>query len=1484
MNPVKFIKRLIGGLNLDVNINEVAPTDFIDGYDIVDRNPRAKNEDGLLQPNLNTKLAYDLGEAEAVKKKYRVTMDLTDLASCDLLFKSTIKGLFYKLEMVSTSYVTGDDAADTFTNIQGAFAGTPDYDDSVLTLVSAVGFLLVFDIVIPFYGYTDYYLTVVNSLGDSYPTAVRIDAVSVEKEGAINPSRFANINNAQQVFATSNNKKPVYLTATASYTSSMFLTFATSPLIQSGEEVYIYSQAGGLNQFSAVVTLQAAFSPNEYFVIGTSNVSLSPSGTYVVVRYWRSLSVIGYAQKDDIKNTWTYTELVRSNKLNFKLYKQIQDALDVTSDGLLYDFTDFLNQIKRLTYKGEVQANGFLKTYNAEGLYNLDTIGEESRLQLGSNTSKVTLSVAASTGLGGKVGYSVGSKKEANYAAFVSFKTPDGAYTTYSKASNVLWLHSSSVFGHIYGADSGRALQIKVEQIPSDIYDYVRVSIIEFTTDSWVGYSLPDIPINGQETIYVGDSGFNSGSYLDFNAAATLLEEIPFVFENARSLLSYINYKLAADVNLYREYDLTEWAKTITLTVGKQEVLINTDAVVTSATATTVNILSGINDYSRCSNANMSLMPYDTYRMCVFIDWENGSPTSTYGINDVSCDPAYTGFIDVALSYTYPNIYYNQLYIEAKGIDMDYVLPDGKILRELVKDVRFGRALCNQQVYTTGLGMNVYKNGSDYYVSGLFDTGSTQVDDKLSLYSPDFQNTNGQFSFSAGDVLKLRKQSPVVTNVGSNRATLMTGVINYSPDTCVISALENITAQSDNSIALYQYTNTGQQIYIRNGAAVQTATPFNVTVTANTEPYLFYYIKEYSSEGAYPQDPTQTRFFVLPQDQWYNSETHTTSTVYKIFGGDAFPTLSAYKIAENATSGTSKNAVVIFWNYNRTNTGLRSGRYPYYTLQDYLENPYLVDPTYEGDRYTYDACFTPRYPFQNQVAFNPLLPQFTNKFSSLYYSGVGFGSDLAGGNRIWKPLNMKNIESKYGAITGIEVLLGQTGTNILIVWQERRLTAQYFDNTANIDSNTGELLIGNGEILGREGQNFTEFGCEVKWAIIKGQTVTGKDVAFWPCLRKSTIMRFGADGTSSIVADISYLINNKTLLALNNTYNNPDEPAFFNGIHATWDNLKMEYILTLRLYPKCIAAGTVAMKGDFLESPTLKWGFDQFPVIYQSRIDNNSSTPPNASWNTFNSYDSEYFEILTLVWNEMDNKFKTYRTFNPKIYGQYNGNFVSSHPTQGNLIYEHNSLPSEAIYYEVETTTSVTATTDPALYRITGAGIQSTFPSPFVPYERQKYIVKINGKKYEVVGTGTNYLQMASVDDDDILPQETITNFSYYVCNSQDPYIQGVCNNAGGRYFHFGNKFTQSDYALKRTEYEAGFDSLGTPITKSFNNMGEETFENGQWWTPIKQDTTLTPTNNEVGLKNVEGIWMKIKSIWRWGKSNKLLTTEIKALETQKTK
>ena len=1489
----KIIKRLIGGLNLDNTPDDLPKSDFIDGYDVVDRNPTNSAEDRYLQPENNNELAYNLRAIEEPQGKiYRITIDILNMIEqeeCTISMK--VYGKYGWDWTLNFNYVAGDTTNDLFTEIEGVFVS---YGLDAPQFVSASATTLVFDVQLSnWFAYTDFFISMFDNANPSavYTVQVLQDAISVEKTGVLVPIEFTNVSSDQQVWATTKSKEIEIITdvsgAAAGASDPFYLNFINPTDIVSGEEVYMYG-----NGVAVYVVLQLGLSAGQYTIWGSidpiTNTNIFSNGDYTIVRNKRTASVIGYARKNYLNDEWSYTELIRSINLNFRTYKQIQAYGMITNNGTIYNWTDYLNQIKRLYYFGEIISQGFLTVYNSDAIYDLDTIGQESNLQLGTNTAKVSLAVATSTGLGGKTGYTNGSKPEACYAAFVRFKTTDGYYTTYSKASNVLWLYNSgNLANHNQGRNSNRAIQISVEQIDFNLFEYFQVGIIQFTSASWVGYSLPEQLVNGNDTIFIADTGFDSESYLDFNDAGTLLEQIPFVFENAKTILPYALYEVAANVNLIKDRDLTEWAKTIQLTARLKQEYLAPEAVITEPRSTAYNIFLGVNEYSKCTNEHTSYMPYDTYRFCVFIDWEDGSPTSTYWIDDVDFDPSVTGFTNSPTSFSSGDYYYNQLYVEATSINLDYILPNGEYLLSLVKDIRFGRALCNSQVYTTGFAVNAFEYpgfpGVDY-ISGFNDT-TTRLDNKLALYSPDFQNTSTVFNFSASDILKTRtviRSSDYVYSTSNRAVTFAHRFISAITSSVSISKLENRATGENATFVRFLHNFGVGNVKIRGAAAVETA-PFDIDTSTIAAGHLFYYIKPYPVVGAYPEPPTRTKFFVIPQDKWFDKQTHTSSTIYSIYGGDAFPTLSAYKEAENENDTLVSNSAIIFWTYNRTNAALRSsvyGGFPYYPIQEYLSRPYLTDPSYSGDQYTYDAIFTPRYPFQNQVAFNPELKQITKLGSSIFYSEQAVSYDLAGGNRLWGAANRKDLESTYGDIIHMEILLGFSETGLLIVWQPERTTAQYFDNTANLKSSAGDLLIGNGAIMARKGVDFTEYGCEHKWTIIKGQNPAGKDVVYWACFRKGAIMRLGADGTADLVGDINNLLTNKTFLALQNIYNNEDIPAHNFGCHAVWNNQTKEYILTLTLVPKTIVKRTYT-DGDWATSGET-WGFENLPVMYKS-IGTNNFDPPFGSWEEHKGYDDDAFQIWTMVWNELDNKFKTFRTFNPKIYGQFNNTYVSSHPNYPNLIYEHNKNKNEALFYCTLMKYEVEAVTNPALFRIEGSGIESILPSiPFTPNERTKWVVKIEGKNFEIVGGGTDYLQMANVDNDDILPDYTFyRDFIYYICNSQDPFIEGVINESVPRYVNFVLKNTQSDDSLKRTEYLAGYDSLGTITTQSFTNKVEEEFYNGESNVQIKADTTNNPTNNEIGDNLVEGKWARFKQIWRWGKKNRVLSTSIAVEEIQ---
>lgn len=1488
-----IIKRLIGGLNLDTNINDVPPVDFVDGYDVVDRNPAGASDDGYLQPENNNELAYDLGSIETQFKGYEVTIDINNIFDTSCIITMQIYGKYGWDWSFDFNYTAGDTPNDLFTEIQNVFS---TYIADVPILVNADSLLNVlvftFDLANTL-SYTDFF---VNFSDDASPSAIYTvvpyaDAISVEKTGVLVPIEFTNINSDQQVWATPKSKEVQEFGCAGESIRPdprFFLNFATPNLFVSGEEVYMYG-----NGIGAYIILQQTITPTQYLVSGSVNPvtddCLFPNGAYTVVKNKRTASVIGYARKNYLNDVWYYTELIRSINLNFRTYKQIQAYGMITNNGTIYNWTDYLNPIKRLYYFGEIVYSGFLNYFNKEAIYDLDTIGRESVLQLGTNTAKVTLSVANTAD---------GAKLEGNYAAFVRFKTIDGAYTTYSKSSNVQWLRSDSVGSHSTTSRTTLSLGIFIEQIDFNLFESVQVSIIHFTDASWTGYSLPEQKINGLSELQIVDSGYNSASYIDFNDANFLLNQIPFVFENAKSILPYALYEIAANVNLIRDRDLIDWARSITLTVRRREYFgfsFGASGILPQNFRDFIG--RGINDLDKCSNEWMSYMPYDKYRFCIFIDWEDGSPTSTYWIDDVSFDPADTGIADGDVSYRIdPSvaIYYYQYYIEADNIDLNKFLPNGEYLKDIVKDIRFGRALCNSQVYSTGLTVAFHDpdalNAYPYAVSGAsaFST-SDLVQGKFVLYSPDFQNTASNFAFNtrAGDKV-ISYQCDYYGYYQPFISPLAQTVVRYSPASVseegVFRTIPTLNGQWTDIGQMTQTINTVPPsastdiIYVRGGVTAELQAPLNYIIDNPCRDT--YYIRPYPPEGAYPVSPENTQFFVVPQDKWFDKLTHNASTVYSIYGGDAFPNPSVYYTAQvTYNAGGAVGLAVLFFSFNRTNASLRSGRYPDITIEKYLSEPYL---TYaDGDSYTYSPAFTPRYPFQNQVAFSRDQTQITKLGASIFYSEQAFSYDLAGANRLWSIGNRKDLESTYGDIIHMEILLGFSETGLLIVWQPQRTTAQYFDNTANLKSSAGELLIGNGAIMARKGADFTEYGCEHKWTIKKGQNSTGKDVVFWACFRKGVIMRLGADGTADLVGDINNLLTNSTFLSLQNAYNNVDTPAHNYGCHAIWNNQTKEYILTLTLVPKTVAKRNYD-DGDWATSGET-WGFENFPVMYKS-IGNNSFEPPYGNWEEHKGYDDDAFQIWTMVWNEMDNKFKTFRTFNPKIYGQFNNTYVSSHPNYPNLIYEHNKNKNEALFYCTlfEYGSPSLIVTNPDLYRIEATNIESILPVPFVPNERTKWIVKIEGKNYEIVGSGTDYLQMSSVDNDDILPAYTFPTlrFNYYICNSQDPYIEGVVNEAKPRYIHYVGKSTQSDDTLKRTEYYAGYDSLGTVTTESFTNKVEEEYYNGESNVQIKMGVTNDPEDNETGQNAVEGKWMKIKNIFRWGKKNRLYILSINAIET----
>lgn len=1514
---VKIIKKLTGGLDKNSNLTDIAPKNYLDAVDITDKSPRGES-DGAKQLNNNTDYAFGAEAIEVRNKKYRyvITKSQTSL-NCSFTFILS-NGSMPWGNVGTILVIYNDSLASTQANIQEAFDAIPTlgaYIDNIVYSGNEFGSdtygTITADIEFQYadLANVDYVINpqiITDANGDlSVVANVLQDCITVDKVGVPQVIKYSNLGNELFVFLTTGLYEPLFFEVQVQYDSlsDTYQIITGGENLQDGDEVFLSGTGteGGISAYFVVNdrgAIQNYFNPvtnTPYF----DNVTVY---TFNAVKYKRTYSSIIRAVKNEVSGLWSTLTLVESIKLNFRIYKQIRDAIITPTDlGTNFDWTDKLNPLRRMLYLGEWMANGFLTVYNPQGLFDLDTIDEESRLQLRQNTSKVTLTPI-------KYG---GTKREATYVAFVRYgRKSDGVLTTWSHVSNTAWVHSNDLNTHVYGATTLMALNILIEQIPLNEFDTAQIGIVEFNDTTYKAYILPDVNVNGLTSINVIDTGDDS-QYVLWGTED--VEQVLQCFENAGNLMDFDNYVIASDVELSLPYDLTEFAQTLELGVSTRNIEAKNDY------ATYANSLWLENTYNNVeymTNYWTSFMPSEWVRVALVIDWENGAPTSYFWAGDVKIDPALKNWQPTDNGTDTINIY--QYFVTATNIDTNYILPDGKYLKDVVKDIRFGIAPIKKEVLATGIAVSTiadsamsalpYKINSQYGES--FGTSYPYPKyDTWMFYSPDFINNGATVQLQAGDVVTsygLAQQniyyvdgSPycIATDYNANTA------ISVSENIAVTNLQTISSGQNGNIIDLrtenpYASANLSTSL---GGVSFQTASDLQDKNIVG-----LYYIRPLNGgDSPYSTDLKNQKYYIVPQDQWYDKQTHNASTSYSIYGGDCFPQKSYYRTIKDTTHAVADKFSLLsgFYSYNRTNGGLRSGSFPNPNIDEFLQggSTYL-------DYYTYDSCFTPRHIFQNGTNYNADALFIDKTIATIYYSGKRLNNALFGNNRIWKFADNGVLENRYGRITDMSILLGTSGNNAILVKQERAVTLQYFNNTGRLVSTTIDVLLGTGDVLGTKGSFLSVGGTAHKFSrAVCLSPQSGKEFDIWFDAFNQTINRFGADGSRVISDNISSFLIQNTTLFKPSEYNNLDTPAKDWGVIGAWDNQKKEYVVTFRGVAKYTTydSGTTYGLGDVVTDGNT-FGFDELPVLFKSKIANNDAAyNDDNAWLRCDSYIDACHQCFTLVWNELDNVWKGFYSFLPNVYGSISNNYVS---TQGVGTYEHNG-ENKAVYY----CSVPELATDGGDISVTYYGI-GTFNIDNTWYQSEDYIIG-NDSGISIVGFwNLTYPFTASTDshigyffydhkvqryyritsflsdsvftidkDEDVYVEgELYTIPLYYsTCNSAQPYIKCVVNEGYPRYFNWGSIELNLEKNPYRVEYEAGLDSLGQKTTQSYNDRDEFEYFQGVAHCQIKNDTTNGNDNNQ-GVQGVEGYWCKEKIFFTPNIKNRLISHNTIIVEQNK--
>ena len=258
--------------------------------------------------------------------------------------------------------------------------------------------------------------------------------------------------------------------------------------------------------------------------------------------------------------------------------------------------------------------------------------------------------------------------------------------------------------------------------------------------------------------------------------------------------------------------------------------------------------------------------------------------------------------------------------------------------------------------------------------------------------------------------------------------------------------------------------------------------------------------------------------------------------------------------------------------------------------------------------------------------------------------------------RFFPPGQFNDYSRNYGPVVHIETLDDE-----FFVIQPRNFSREYFNTTGTITSDTDELVIlGNAGVLARKGATITSYGSLQKWSCVKGRSASGQDVLYWFNAENGLFLKYGGRGAEplSMAKGLNQWFNENSKFVY--SYNTP---AAGRGICGGWNERFQELRYTFRGYRNSPewAVGNLYDKGDVV----IFGGNGFVPVqLYLSRIDHTSSLANQpggntVTWEQISERDSRYYNVFTLVYNEMKDGFTSFLSPKPLIYHRWRNNLLT---------------------------------------------------------------------------------------------------------------------------------------------------------------------------------------------------------------------------------
>lgn len=982
-----------------------------------------------------------------------------------------------------------------------------------------------------------------------------------------------------------------------------------------------------INQIEPFFIVGSLEVEKDTFII--SSTKSTPYGAVQFVYY----NEIGYLQYNETTGAHTYIRLLRSKDIGFTPDYRVDGTGEKRAGVVSLYLTDG-NAEPRVFYfnypyvlDGGLQSNG--------GIYNVSTIGDETRLFSNSLDAQINfIEVKENTGI-----LTCGNKRYTGY-----FLTEGNIPTEYLYPTGPIPIFPKFTTSHIeiqggdYNTRSNKSVVLEINKIPAGVYNYFVLVCIEYQGESFSVKKIQTYSLGADETnIRIEHTGFG-----DLNETV-LLEDVVKLYSKytkVETLKIFSNRMIASNLTEIVDEDLSGWASAITHSLQEK----NIDSVglmgVSFSNSKPDYKLGEYQDVDNVFNFT-SYMFNDTYRFGVQVKWLNtGKWSAPYWVDDIRFDTLTYNItndptvsrrtannIDTNLtegvtgSNTDPDLtLFTKVYhVRFGNINLAYVLPNGKTLKESISALRFVRAERIPEVLSTG----VFINGQGYNAPsvirpsafpignwanlGPYHAAPSSDGDRVLFYiSPDIYYGQHQYEYQPGDKLKLMGSFFMnAANVGVDELRgngIFAGVEQiYNDHTGFFANQTGVKVPYQDWTPTEGVSLTGIGEYALGLFKVSKHTTVQSAVRDCTHAFLFpasvrasiinpssdnrmYYGQIFRDLGAnlkYPSDKKLTLYYGTGHFQ--NIDLYTANVITAdVFGGDVYnqKTHMKFWIADEKVAVDAMGAG--FYSQNTTNTQLPTieehtlTEYgPGYKFPQYLDDTQTLisfptgtwgnglaywintwDKVY--NQFKYNAGYNVNNDKVGNSGFDEDSTYDGRKPATMIWSQPKvIGSDTDG-YRIFMPRDFTDLYMTNGAIVHHEVV-----NNAVYTWQERSFLRLFFNEGTMINPTSGsDIVLGTAEFAGPPANEISSIGCDKKWNIVKGNTPGGKDSVYWYNGIHKKILRFGQDGVRVLSDESlsSYLTREINYLDnLNNHLTN-------RGIHTGWNNKYNEAIFTFKSY------------------------------------------------------------------------------------------------------------------------------------------------------------------------------------------------------------------------------------------------------------------------------------------------------------------------------